>query len=100
MLTFDKQCDTIKVNKGQVFVERGEKRVDINAIGQLIGTLGFPIVCCGALFWLMNKNEQARREDNAKQEQARREDNRQMNEAVNNNTVALTMVVTKVGGED
>lgn len=52
-------------------------------IGQLIGTLGFPIVCCGALFWMQYKNEQARREDNAN-----------MIETINNNTVAITELVT------
>ena len=24
---------------------------DVNAITQLINSVGFPIVCCGALFW-------------------------------------------------
>ena len=28
--------------------------MDYNAIGQLIGTLGFPIVACCALFWMLN----------------------------------------------
>lgn len=27
----------------------------INTLGTLVGTLGFPIVCCGALFWYMTK---------------------------------------------
>lgn len=29
--------------------------MDANTIMQLIGSLGFPIVCCGALFWQQNK---------------------------------------------
>ena len=33
--------------------------MDANAIISLVGTLGFPIVMCGALFWYMIKqNEQ------------------------------------------
>lgn len=28
--------------------------MDIAAISQLIGSLGFPIVACGALFWMCN----------------------------------------------
>jgi CHASE3 domain sensor protein len=52
---------------------------------QLIGSLGFPIVACGALFWLINKNEQNRREDNAK-----------FTEAINNNTIALTKMLEKI----
>ena len=27
-------------------------------IGQLIASLGFPIVACCAMFWLVNKNEE------------------------------------------
>ena len=29
--------------------------MDINQISQLIGSLGFPIVCCGVLFYLYDK---------------------------------------------
>lgn len=67
---------------------------EIDTIGQLIGTYGFPIVMCGALFWLNIKNEKARREDNQKQEELRRQENSRLTEAVNNNTIALTELVT------
>jgi hypothetical protein len=63
--------------------------VDIATIGQLIGTLGFPIVACGALFWLINKNEANRREDNAK-----------FTEAINNNTIVITKLMAKLGGDE
>jgi hypothetical protein len=59
--------------------------MDIATVGQLIGTLGFPIVACGALFWLINKNEANRREDNAK-----------FTDAINNNTIALTKLLEKI----
>lgn len=29
--------------------------MDVNAISSLVSSLGFPIVCCGALFWYLNK---------------------------------------------
>lgn len=29
--------------------------MDANTLMQLVGSLGFPIVCCGALFWQQNK---------------------------------------------
>lgn len=35
-------------------IYKGVKRMDIAAISQLIGSLGFPIVACGALFWMCN----------------------------------------------
>ena len=35
--------------------------MDISAIGQLIGSYGFPIVACGALFWYVVKEEREMR---------------------------------------
>ena len=32
--------------------------MDIQVIGQLIASLGFPIVACGAMFWMVNKQEE------------------------------------------
>lgn len=32
--------------------------MDVQVIGQLIASLGFPIVACCAMFWLVNKNEE------------------------------------------
>lgn len=29
--------------------------MDVQTVTQLISALGFPIVCCGALFWYINK---------------------------------------------
>ena len=37
--------------------------MDIQVIGQLIATLGFPIVACGALFWMVNKNEERHKDE-------------------------------------
>lgn len=37
--------------------------MDVQVIGQLIGTLGFPIVACCALFWLIDKNETRHNEE-------------------------------------
>lgn len=37
--------------------------MDLEIIGQLVTTLGFPIVMCGALFWFVNKQEERRKEE-------------------------------------
>ena len=37
--------------------------IDIQVIGQLIASLGFPIVACGALFWMVNKNEERHKDE-------------------------------------
>lgn len=52
--------------------------MDISVITQLVGSLGFPIVCCGALFWKQVKSEQHHTEEMLK-----------ISEALNNNTLAL-----------
>ena len=63
----------------------GGERVDIGAITQLIGSLGFPIVCCGALFWRMNKTDDQHKAEMDK-----------FSEALNNNTVALSKLTEKL----
>lgn len=37
--------------------------MDVQVIGQLVASLGFPIVACGALFWMVNKNEERHKEE-------------------------------------
>ena len=37
--------------------------MDTNSIIQIVSTLGFPIVMCGALFWYMVKQRDAHREE-------------------------------------
>lgn len=53
--------------------------MDANTIIQLVGSLGFPIVMCGALFWRMVKSDEQHREEMDK-----------LSEALNNNTIAIT----------
>lgn len=62
--------------------------MDYNVLAQLVGTLGFPIVCCGALFWRMNKTDDQHKEEMIK-----------ISEAVNNNTLALTKLAEKLDQE-
>lgn len=59
--------------------------MDANTIIQLVGSLGFPIVMCGALFWRMVKSD----------EQHKAEMDR-LSEAINNNTIALTNLSDKL----
>lgn len=62
--------------------------MDINAIIQLVGSLGFPIVACGALFWRMIKSDEQHKEEMNK-----------MSEALNNNTSALVKLTEKLEKE-
>lgn len=62
--------------------------MDVNTITQLIGSLGFPIVCCGALFWRMIKSDEKHQQEMDK-----------MADALNNNTLALTRLTEKLSKE-
>lgn len=59
--------------------------MDTNAISQLIGSLGFPIVMCGLLFWKMDKDDKAHKEETEK-----------LTKAIENNTIALTKISDKL----
>lgn len=74
----------------RLFYYPGKKEVDMdaNAIMTMVQTLGFPIVCCGALFWRMMKES-----DNHKEEMEK------VTDALNNNTQALIRLEESLKGE-
>lgn len=63
--------------------------MDANTVTSLVGSLGFPIVCCGALFWYLNKTmkEFADKIENTLKE---------LSTSINANTDATTKLVTTV----
>lgn len=63
--------------------------MDPNVIASLVGSLGFPIVCCGALFWYQNKTM---KEFSEKMEKAVKE----LSQSISSNTDATTKLVTTV----
>lgn len=63
--------------------------MNANDITTLISSLGFPIVCCGALFYA-----------NIKQNSAWQETIGKITDALNNNTIALTKLTDKLGGNE
>lgn len=62
--------------------------MDVNSLIQLVGSLGFPIVACGALFWHMVKSGEQHKEEMNK-----------MSEALNNNTSALLKLTERLDKE-
>ena len=62
--------------------------MDVNSFIQLVGSLGFPIVACGAMFWRMVKSDEQHKEEMTK-----------MSEALNNNTSALVKLTEKLEKE-
>lgn len=73
--------------------------MDANTITTLVSTLGFPIVCCGALFWYVNKTQKEFTEKMEKSIEA-------LNTSINDmNTTLATLITTvsvlhKIGGEN
>ena len=59
--------------------------MDVNVITSLIGSLGFPIACCIALFWYMTKMAKQHKEEMDK-----------MSEAINNNTNVMNRLIEKI----
>ena len=62
--------------------------MDANTMIQLVGSLGFPIVMCGALFWRMVKSDEQHKEEMDK-----------LSVALNNNTIAITNLSDKLDKE-
>ena len=62
--------------------------MDINAIADLITTIGVPIAVCLICFWYI-----------AKKDAVHREETKQLAEALNNNTLVMQQLVDKLDKE-
>ena len=83
--------------------------MDVNGIGSLIASLGFPIVACGAMAIFIVKRMAAndekletlrkeQREDIMTIQKEHKEEVQKMSEALDNNTRALEKLAEKLGG--
>lgn len=63
--------------------------MDWQALITAITTVGFPIVCCGVLFSVIDKERDSHKEEIA-----------ELRSAVENNTVAMTKLVERLGGSE
>lgn len=63
--------------------------MDVQVITSLIGSLGFPIVCCIALFWYITKSAKQHKEEMDK-----------MSEAINNNTNVMNQLILKLESKE
>lgn len=61
--------------------------MDVTTITQLIGSLGFPIVCCAALFWYMIKEKEAHKVETE-----------ELRKSVEANTQAINILCEHLGG--
>lgn len=61
--------------------------MDVTMVTQFIGSLGFPIVCCGALFWYL-----------VKEKDAHQEEMEELRKSVEANTMAINSLCQHLGG--
>lgn len=63
--------------------------MDIQALLQAVSSVGFPIVCCGAMMYYVKYSTDRNREDMLKLTEQHKSEIIQITEAINNNTLAL-----------
>lgn len=61
--------------------------MDVGTITQLVGSLGFPIVSCGALFWYL-----------VKEKDAHKEEMEELRKSIEANTTAINLLCKHLGG--
>lgn len=61
--------------------------MDVGTVTQLVGSLGFPIVCCAALFWYL-----------VKEKDAHKEEIEELRKSVEANTTAINSLCQHLGG--
>lgn len=61
--------------------------MDVTMVTQLVGSLGFPIVCCGALFWYL-----------VKEKDAHKKEMEELRKSVEANTTAINLLCQHLGG--
>lgn len=71
--------------------------MDVNAILQAIGTLGFPIVCAISMGWYVKYMTDRNREDIDKLNEQHQQEMKEVTTALNNNTLALQKLSDVIG---
>ena len=69
----------------------------VNDIVTIITTVGFPIVCCGAMAWYVKYITDKNRDDVKQMREEHKEEMTQVTSALNNNTLALQHLADKLG---
>lgn len=70
--------------------------MDAQFLLQAVTSVGFPIVCCGAMMWYVKYTIDGNREDVDKLNQMHRDEMLGITEAINNNTMALQKLCDKL----
>ena len=73
--------------------------MDLSTILSAIGSVGFPIVACIAMAFFFSQVNTNYRDDIKEITKQHKEENAAMTEAINNNTMALTRLYERLGGD-
>ena len=76
---------------------KGGEYMNINEILTAVTTVGFPIVCCGAMMYYVKYTTDKHREEIETLNTQHRDEMKEVTNAVNNNTLALQKLCDKMG---
>lgn len=74
--------------------------MDVQVVIQAITTVGFPIVCCGAMAWYVKYITDKNREEVTKLNEQHKSEMAEVTQAINNNTIALTKLCDFINGSE
>lgn len=74
--------------------------MDFAQVLQAIGTVGFPIVCSGAMMWYVKYITDKNREEIDKITEQHKEESAELTQALNNNTLVIQKLCDKLEAGD
>ena len=74
--------------------------MEVNALSQIIMTIGFPIVACCACGWFIFYMTKSHREELQRFQELHNTEIQEITTAINNNTIVIQKLVDKLGGLD
>ena len=68
------------------FIRAERGRMEVSMVTEFINSVGFPIACVAAMFWMQNQEREQHRQEAEK-----------FAEAINNNTQVMTRILERLG---
>lgn len=82
-----------------ILLTKGGEGMDVSTITSIVQSIGFPIVCCGAMGWYVKYITDKHRESEEKLNEQHKEEMKEVTAAIENNTVAITKLCEMMGGD-
>lgn len=76
---------------------KGGDYMNINDVLTAVTTVGFPIVCCGAMMYYVKYTTDKHREEIESLNAQHKDEMKEVTSAINNNTLALQKLCDKMG---